>query len=602
MSRYVFDIETDGLNPTVVHVISMFDLDTGEATTYNPDNIDIGAAKLNEAELLIGHNIINFDIPVLERLCSAQFTPDKPRKVIDTLVLSQLCYSDILPLDTYLTKVKGIFMGKLMKRHSLEAWGVRLGEHKGDFKYKTDWATWSPEMSTYCAQDVKVSTRVYNALMATVKSKEIPESVIDLEMRVAQIVKKQALYGFYFDERLAEQKYSDFMEVFENLKVWFKQRFPDKREVIGYYKRDNVKRGIKAGDPKIKVVPFNPGSAQHVAGALLKLGWKPSKFTDAGNIKLDKAILDSLESMFPELIGKVQEYRDVQKLLGYLGAGENSWLHKIKDHRLHGAVNSCGAATHRMTHSDPNLAQIPAHSELGKSMRELFTVPPGKVLVGCDAKALELRVLAHYLYQYDGGIYVDTIKHGDIHNANKEAAGIEDRGDAKRFTFAFIYGAGDTVLGAKARPGITDEKELNRIGKKLRALFLKNTKGLRKLQRAIQDEAESHFIRSLDNRVIFVSAKYKAMNYLIQSSGAIVMKQALVCLYDRLAELGLKHGVDYAFVANVHDEWQIETTPELADQVASEMRNAIIKAGEVLGMHCPMDAEAKIGKNWAETH
>jgi DNA polymerase I-like protein with 3'-5' exonuclease and polymerase domains len=110
--------------------------------------------------------------------------------------------------------------------------------------------------------------------------------------------------------------------------------------------------------------------------------------------------------------------------------------------------------------------------------------------------------------------------------------------------------------------------------------------------------SEGGTLDGLDGRKLQIRSQHSALNTLLQSAGAIVMKQALVLLYDKLrkAKLSAK------FVANVHDEWQIECLADQADKVGTLAVESIREAGTVLKLRCPLDGEYKKGKSWANTH
>jgi len=215
-------------------------------------------------------------------------------------------------------------------------------------------------------------------------------------------------------------------------------------------------------------------------------------------------------------------------------------------------------------------------------------VDEGNVLVGIDASGLELRMLAHYMRDEE---YTNEILSGDIHTANMKAAGLTDRDQAKTFIYAFLYGAGPAKIGAIVGGG-------EREGKKLIESFLINTPALHALRQKVDKLAKRGWLPSVDGRKLTVRSQHAALNVLLQGAGAVVMKQALILLHDKL-KCGI---IDASFVANVHDEWQIETKKELSESVGQLGVQAIQEAGLALGLRCPLDGEYKVGNNWATTH
>jgi DNA polymerase-1 len=233
------------------------------------------------------------------------------------------------------------------------------------------------------------------------------------------------------------------------------------------------------------------------------------------------------------------------------------------------------------------MAQIPSsNSPYGKECRSCWTVPKGYKLVGIDASGLELRMLAHYL---NDEAYTNEILNGDIHTANQKLAGLESRNQAKTFIYALLYGAGDAKLGSVAGRG-------RAAGKELRKSFFDNLPSFKNLSGKVQREAKSGKIKGLDGRKLLVRSEHAALNTLLQGAGAIVMKQALIILDTKIRHLDAK------FVANVHDEWQIECNETVADTVGKLGVEAIIEAGVELNLNCPLDGDYHVGNNWSETH
>ena len=265
------------------------------------------------------------------------------------------------------------------------------------------------------------------------------------------------------------------------------------------------------------------------------------------------------------------------------------------DGRVHGKVITNGAVTGRMTHSKPNMAQIPnAGSLYGPECRQCWTVEEGNVLVGCDASGLELRMLAHYMKDeaYIKAVTEGNSKDGtDIHTVNQRAAGLATRDLAKTFAYAFLYGAGDSkigsIIGGSARDGAA-----------LKEKFLKQTPALSRLVSTVSKYAAKGFVPGLDGRKIWVRSEHAALNSLLQGAGAIVMKKALVIFNDKIK----LNKWPVKMVANVHDEWQFEVPMQLAEVTGEAAKQSIIEAGLFYKLRCPLDGEYKHGANWRETH
>ena len=329
---------------------------------------------------------------------------------------------------------------------------------------------------------------------------------------------------------------------------------------------------------------FNLGSRQQIGEYLIDFGWQPKRFTPTGQPIVDEGTLSKIAHIKEAQL--IAEYLLIQKRVGQI----ESWIDNIKDDgRVHGAVISTGTITGRMSHRNPNMAQVPAvYSPYGKECRACWTVPKGYKLVGIDASGLELRMLAHYMSDEE---YINEIINGDIHTTNQEFAGLKSRDEAKTFIYALIYGAGDEKIGSIVAGNRAD-------GKQLREQFLASLPALKSLKTRVETAAQRNFLKGLDGRKIFLRHKHAALNSLLQGGGAIVMKKALILLHNKLKEAK----INFKFVANIHDEWQLEVKESQAERAGQLAVQSIQDAGEYFNMRCPLDGEYKVGDNWSETH
>ena len=512
----------------------------------------------------------------------------------------------------------------MIGRYSLQAWGYRLMDYKGD--YSGEWGTWNHEMQVYCEQDVAVT----HTLWTLCDSKGWDPRCLHIEHKVAEIVARQEAYGFGFNERKAAALMAVLVQKKTDLEVQLQEAFPS-WEVCSTFvpKVNNKKMGYVKGEPflKRKTVVFNPSSRDHIAVRLgEQRGWVPTEFTPDGHAKVDEEILKGL-AKWPEA-AILLDYLMVDKRLAQLANGKEAWLKHSRNGRIYGSVITNGAVTGRMTHSKPNVAQVPGvkldkddhplHGHAGGygyECRDLYEARPGKVLVGCDAAALELRDLAGYMARYDEGAYIRVVLGGkkadgtEIHSVNAKALG-SGRATAKVWFYAFIYGAGDHKLGTILGAPKGTEME---VGKRSRARFLKNLPALGKLTKSVQERVTGKakkkdgtplpkHLLGLDGRHLQCRSSHSALNTLLQSAGAVQMKQALVLLDEDLQAAGYTPGVHYEFCANVHDEWQIEVDEDKAHDIGKRAVSAIRRAGEAFNFACPLDGEYKIGRTWAETH
>lgn len=584
----LFDIEANGLDPTEIFCIVAIDVDTKDLYSFGCPDIQEGYELLQKADKLIGHNIIGYDIPAVKKVAGIDLSS---KKLVDTLVLSRL------------------FKPTREGGHGLESWGYRLGFKKGDYgQSEGAWDAYSPEMLEYCRNDVLLNLKVYNALKF--ESKGFTAQSVRLEHGVAKIINDQRVNGFVVDQQLAMTLIAQFeeklAEIVKEVQEVFKPKVTvqllsaqlTKSGTLSKLARDQDGKGVRLSDAEwfqLSLAPsepikretsvdFNLGSRKQIGEYLMEFGWKPKKHTATGQPIVDEGTLSKIKDI-PEA-QLIAEYLMVQKRLAQV----NSWMKEMTDEgRVHGYVNPNGAVTGRMTHSHPNMAQIPSsHSPYGKECRSCWTVPDKHKLVGIDASGLELRMLAHYMNDEE---YTNEILNGDIHTFNQKLGGLESRNQAKTFIYALLYGAGDAKLGQVVGRG-------REHGKGLRKSFFDNLPSFKSLTSSIQRKAKGGYVKGLDGRKLTVRSEHAALNTLLQGAGAIVMKQALVFLDDALQRNKLRA----KFVANVHDEWQIECHEDDADAVGKAGVKAIMEAGKALELNCPLDGEYQVGANWSETH
>jgi DNA polymerase-1 len=620
---YYFDIETNGIEDfvllsdlKVVHCLSIYDRYLDKVVTFSGDSIETGLKLLDSADIILGHNVIKFDIPALQKLYP--WTPKA--EVYDTLVMCRAIETDLRSQDV----ARHNFPEELIGSQSLKAWGYRLdGINKLDFGSKEGaFDVFTEEMKEYCEIDAIITAGVGNHI----REQNPSNAMINIEHQFAKLMRQQEMRGFAFNEEkaerlvmtltsrraeLADKLHKVFPPEIEEMKTpqgWqleIKTSDDDllvitketKGAIIEELKARGMvqalaKKAVKL-DVKSREIPFNPNSRPQIADRLMELGWKPKQFTMNGKPKIDEDILSSMP--YPEA-EPLLEYLMVSKRLSMIEEGDGSWLNNVVNGRIHGQVNTGGAVTGRCTHSNPNIAQVPAVGvPYGKECREMFEAGRGYKLVGCDASGLELRMLAHYMFPFDGGRYADEILTGDIHTMNQKAAGLETRDQAKTFIYAFLYGAGDAKIGS-----IVGGNSYH--GKRLREKFLSSLPALARLKDYVEVKVKKGML-GLDGRRLKIRSAHSALNMLLQSAGAIVMKQALITLDEYLrCELGWANGREYAFVANIHDEFQAEVRPDLVTRYGPIAQKSIREAGRILRVNCPLDGEYKVGTNWAETH
>lgn len=442
----ITDIETNGLLDTVTKFWCAWIYDSASQEYKGYKDLDEYIDALNvygtSGYNLVFHNGIKYDVPCLKRLSGKDFVFDPRDCVIDTLVYARLVWSNIKDLDMGLIR-SGRLPKDLFGSHSLKAYGYRMRELKGTYGEQEEaWDSFSEEMYKYNHQDVVVTKMLFDKLLG----KGYPWEAVQLEHDIAWVMAKQERNGFVFDRDAAVKLYAELsakrQEIYDSLVSEVGTWTVYKGDKI--YKRDNAKRGIKAGVPypQYEEVTFNPNSRQHIAKVLMDRGWEPTEMTPTGSPKVDEETLKTAKGI--DLTEDILEYLLINKRIAQLAEGDNAWLKLMKDDpdgytRIHGSVNPNGAVTGRATHAYPNVAQVPAgRSPYGEECRSLFRVPTGWYEAGIDASGLELRCFAHFLYPYDHGEYVNEILNGDIHTHNQKMAGLPTRDNAKTFIYGFL--------------------------------------------------------------------------------------------------------------------------------------------------------------------
>jgi DNA polymerase I-like protein with 3'-5' exonuclease and polymerase domains len=571
MKRIVVDIETT-LDHKTIWLCCTLDIDTGEKHTWY--QAKAFQDYIADATLLIGQNIVAFDAYLLNSLWKTQIALSK---CYDTLIVSRLLNP---------SKSEG---------HSLEAWGSELGTQKIDYKKVWEWmsdrkeaykgecydAPFMPLLSIYCQRDVEVTGLLFKKLVTETDGKGFSAASVLLEHQTAAIIAKQERNGFRLDMPHATMLLTTVKGKLDSIYEQMQERWP---QVCA--PRFSAKTGKRLKD---SLVVFNPGSRKQIGEKLIELGWKPKSFTPTGQPIVDEGSLAGAK--FPEAL-LIAEYLMLQKRVAQI----TSWMEAVEaDGRVHGRVITNGAVTGRMTHSSPNMAQIPnSGSVFGPECRECWTVDEGNVLVGCDASGLELRMLAHYMKDDD---YVETVVNGssklgtDVHTKNQQAAGLQTRDQAKTFIYGFLYGAGPAKIGQIVGAGAKE-------GQKLIASFLAATPALQRLRDHVSKVAGKGFVPGLDGRKIWVRSEHAALNSLLQGAGAVVMKQALVLFDAKIRQ----NKWPVKMVVNVHDEFQWETDEKHAIITGEAAKQSIVEAGLFYNLRCPLDGEFKYGRSWRDTH
>ena len=546
MTRTVFiDIETDSLDATKIYCAVT--LEGGKYIEW------ISGTTLQEYlddAIVVAHNGLSFDFPVLAKLWNVRLKLENMR---DTLVLSMMDNP---------AREGG---------HSLKSWGERLGSAKIDFD---DFSQYTEEMLEYCKQDVKLCSQVYNYLQHTLQEFS-PRSVSD-EYRMRIVADRISHNGFGLDKDKAVLLYNSLVIEQEQIEKECRNLFPTIVE-----ERYSEKTGKRLKD---RVIEFNPASRQQIAERLIKLGWVPRDLTPTGQPKVDEKTLAKCKIPVAETLAT---YFMLQKRSALV----RSWVKACTDQgRVHCKYRTLGAITNRMSCVDPNLQQVPAvRVEYGKECRELFTAGQGNKLLDTDAAGLELRVLAHYM---DDDKFTKEVLEGDVHTANQNMAGLDNRDQAKTFIYALLYGAGDAKIGAVVNGSAKD-------GAELRARFMANMPAYKRLSEAVIRKGESEGkLKALDGRVLRVRSGHASLNTLIQGSSAVLMKKWFMYVDHHLRRRKLQSKI----VAMIHDELVLESCEKDVDASKECVILSISQVNKAYDLRCRLDCDVQVGDNWSEIH
>ena len=579
------DIETDGLDATVITALCWIDIETGEEHDCGPD-IEAGLRTLMDYDgELVFHNGVDFDLPVIQELYD-WFEPKHP--IVDTLVLSRLAYQDMLSHDLPLwdnAKMWAVDRRARLGSHGLATWGVRL--RIGKHVYVDDNDEWpdhyTKRLGQYCLQDCRVTRRLYGHLM----QQPLSPMAVELEHAFSAAMRAVRVRGFAFDVEAAEdlwQTLSDKVAMIEHQLVgtfggWYApvgEPVVPKRSVK-YKDKPHVTEGVPY--QKVSYTVFNPQSRAHIEKVLCDRGWEPDVRTPTGQAKVDEDTLRKIADRWPEA-GLLADHFMLQKRRALL----LSWREAQQYGRVNAQIIPNATITGRTSSRAPNFQAVPrVGSPYGKECRALFTASPGRVLLASDLDRAELTMLAHYLD--DGGAYGELLQTADIHQVNADRMGIT-RNQMKGVQFGFIYGAGDTKLGEMT--GLP--------GAEVRERLYAAIPGLSDLIAKVQKDSEQGFIVSIDGRHIPVAKKHTALNYLIQSATSSVAKRWAVNCWQAMLDMRCD------LCLYVHDELQFDCDPALTERAGEIVRESLRESNDYFKVTTPLTCDLQQGANWSESH
>lgn len=588
--KVICDIETDRLiDPTVVHCIVCIDVTTLKVYKFRPWELREFILFARDITEWIGHNFQGFDAPQLKRLLGVECA-----KVTDTLILSRLEEP------------------KRQGGHSLANWGAIFKFPKDTF---AEFEVYTPELLARCVQDVKINYYVWQYL--TERLKGYSTFCQTLEHQMQEILDRMKANGFLFDMEGALELRDTIDTRYSELGRYIRDEFPS--EILETWFTPKVNRpdlGYTKGEAVLKrvEVPFNIKSPKQVVTRLNEAGWQPTERTKGANKaimdhrfkKISKETLDRKLSLgwrvceenlatipvdAPRSAKSIGEYLMLASRLTKL---DESLKAIEEDNRVHGTCISTGANTHRAVHYSPNMANLPGENSIwGPEIRKLWLVPEGRVMLGVDAKGIQARLLAHYVEDQQ---YIDDILASDIHEVHKEALGevCKTRANSKTFFYALIFGGGiprvATILGCTYKEAKAAMERL-----------YERVPGIRLLQKEIIPAwAKTGWMYGLDGRRMKITSAHLALASALQGGEKSAMAVASVLWHKEAT----RKKIDYKLVAFTHDDWETEVSdePGMAEELGAIQVNSLKRAGEILQMKCPLDGEAKYGRNWYDVH
>ncbi len=361
---------------------------------------------------------------------------------------------------------------------------------------------------------------------------------------------------------------------------------------------------IRGPFTRIKYEDTNLNSSEQLKSYLLSVGWVPTEYNRVreadGNWrttspKLTEDSFDSIEGETGKLIARrsILVHRR-RTILNYDDPENKGILSCIRDDgRVPAEGITCATPTGRTTHRKAvcNVPKAKPKIVYGKEMRSLFCTKAPYVMLGADLDQIEARVTAHYAAIFDGGAYMDIVLEGDIHQRNADLIH-SDRDTAKSFQYALFYGAKAVKLSKII--GCSPNK-----AEKYIEAFWGGNKGVKDLVDYLEKYYDEYrFIKGLDGRKIFIRAKYKLLNSLIQTAAGIVFK-----VWGNLCDKELREsGVDCSRIISYHDEYDFRCHRDSIELAIPIIKSTAEEAGRILEMNVPITVDVKIGMNWAEVH
>lgn len=656
MRKCVFDLEANGLydEVTVVHCGVFKDIQTNEVFKFRPSEVHKMLSFMDTCSVLIGQNVLSYDFPVLEKLYNYVYTGTK----VDLLIMSRMLYPNLSIPEAAVVEARAA-KERASGPHSVQAWGYRLGRGK---VHHEDWSTFSEDMMHRCAEDVEIQHMMFDHFNKRCERLGWPRSAFNLSFKLFDVLGKSERHGWLVNQPLMRRyigQLSRWIEIIDwvlskNLpwtydclesktdgeQNWVRKPFLKSGECAAIVTRYFPElQGKKSYEPDCFVAgPFTRvsfrrislGSGQEVKEYLLDLGWEPEEWNYKKDPDTGRALIgpDGQLIRSSPKINYDEAFKGVNGKVGRLIARRITCIQRRSilqglldsvrpDGRIPQRITGI-ASTGRLTHG--GIVNIPGvKSFFGKQMRKIFTVPEGYALVGVDASGCQNRAMAA---RVNDPSFTETLLNGDkkkgthIHQINAKAIldvanEVVTYDESKTLNYAWMFGASDKKLG-------TTLNKPPEVGTRIREALLSVSPGLKSLVESLQKEwrrtatvttgqwgrpeFKSGLVKGLDGRPILIDQEHTLLVYMLQSDEAILMQHALVFLYGWLIDKGWVWGVDFAFVANVHDEFQAEVRADRVTEYRELAEYSIRYASEFLGMTVPQQGESEAGRNWYETH
>lgn len=589
----IFDIEANGkelYNVTEVHCICTYNTITQESRSYYHDNLLDGVNLLSKASILCGHNIIGYDLLVLEKIFKG-FTYSG--ELVDTYILSTLINPD---------RHNG---------HSIESYGLQFGIPKDTFS-KFD--TFSFELLSRCERDVELNYKVYQYLEPYLKDYDWSTAIM-IENKMSRLFAEQAYHGVYFNKKLAYDTLENISSKVKELGAYitseldfiipksYKPKDGKTPTVVSAFKKDGeytvaAKKWMGkdifqvVGDfSRVSFMKPELSQQQLIAEQFIKKwGWKPKSKSPTGQPSLKRETLINDPNPVIKAYGTYSRLNYYKKLLK--NDPDMGFLNKIRDdNRLSAGGISNGTPTGRARHTI--VVNIPTEredSEYSKIFRQLFTTPKGKIMVGADLKSIEARMLCHYM---EDPVYTDHTCNKDIHAYTAELIGSDSRQKGKEWNYALLYGAGNKKLGSIL--GVSSEK-----AKEIREQFMEKLPKFKRLLDIINMKLEyQQYIKGIDGRQLFIRSTHSSLNSLLQSSASILMKLITIYVNEDIT----RNKLDVTMVIHMHDEFIFECNPCDVEKLKIIIKNAVDKASKFFKIEdVPIEMDIKIGETWRDVH